>query len=119
MKGKLYETLIGTDDRLAVTISGEELKEFIEDVMADAKLRADVHIRIRRGSEGESSRNPRRHGHGNEDLRQIRPSDILFRCPDVRANGSKHGQIVPDDIHLETIDEQVNTSINRDSWQTR
>ena len=33
MKGKLYETPIGTDARLAITISGEELKEFIEDVM--------------------------------------------------------------------------------------
>lgn len=41
MKGKLYETLIGTDARLAITISGEELKEFVDDVMADARLRAE------------------------------------------------------------------------------
>ena len=29
MKGKLYETLIGTDARLAITISGEELKTLL------------------------------------------------------------------------------------------
>ena len=47
MKGKLYETLIGTDARLAITISGEELKEFIEDVMADARLKAESEIRAK------------------------------------------------------------------------
>ena len=74
-------------------------------------LRADDHIRLWRGSEGESSCNPRRHGHSNENLRQIRPPDFLFRCPDVRANGSKYGQVVPDDLHLETIDEEINQDI--------
>ena len=51
MKGKLYETLIGTDARLAITISGEELKEFIEDVMADARLRAESEIKAKQSEE--------------------------------------------------------------------
>ena len=51
MKGKLYETLIGTDARLAITISGEELKEFIEDVMADARLQAESEIKAKQSEE--------------------------------------------------------------------
>ena len=51
MKGKLYETLISTDARLAITISGEELKEFIEDVMADARLRAESEIMAKQSEE--------------------------------------------------------------------
>ena len=51
MKGKLYETLIGTDARLAITISGEELKEFIEDVIADARLRAESEIKAKQSEE--------------------------------------------------------------------
>ena len=51
MKGKLYETLIGTDARLAITISGEELKDFIEDVMADARLRAESEIKTKQSEE--------------------------------------------------------------------
>ena len=51
MKGKLYETLIGTDARLAITISGEELKEFIEGVMADARLRAESEIKAKQSEE--------------------------------------------------------------------
>ena len=51
MKGKLYETLIGTDARLAITISGEELKEFIEVVMADARLWAESEIKAKQSEE--------------------------------------------------------------------
>ena len=51
MKGKLYETLIGTDARLAITISGEELKEFVKDVMADARLRAESEIKAKQSEE--------------------------------------------------------------------
>ena len=51
MKGKLYETLIGTDATLAITISGEELKEFIEDVMADARLQAESEIKAKQSEE--------------------------------------------------------------------
>lgn len=59
MKGKLYETLICTDARLAITISGEELKEFIEDVMADARLRAESEIKAKQSEECKGgSKNP-------------------------------------------------------------
>ena len=51
MKRSLYETLVGTDARLAITISGEELKEFIEDVMTDARLRAESEVKAKQSEE--------------------------------------------------------------------
>ncbi len=47
----LYETLIETNARLAITISGEELKEFINDVMADARIKAESDIKERQSEE--------------------------------------------------------------------
>ena len=36
---------------MAITISGEELKEFVEDVMADARLRAESEIKAKQSEE--------------------------------------------------------------------
>ncbi len=47
----LYETLIETNARLAITISGEELKEFINDVMAAARLKAESDIKEKQSEE--------------------------------------------------------------------
>ncbi len=47
----LYETLIETNARLAITIRGEELKEFINDVMADARIKAESDIKERQSEE--------------------------------------------------------------------
>ncbi len=50
-------SLIETNARLVITISGEELKEFINDVMADARIKTESDIKERLVPQKVGSRN--------------------------------------------------------------
>ena len=88
MKRSLYETLIGTDARLAITISGEELKEFIEDVMSDARLKAESEIKAKQSEEC-------------IDKEEVKA--LLRVCDTTLWKWSKRGKLVPQKVGSRNI----------------
>ena len=88
MKRSLYETLVGTDARLAITISGEELKEFIEDVMTDARLRAESEVKAKQSEECIDKEEVKR---------------LLRVCATTLWKWAKRGKLVPQKVGSRNI----------------
>ena len=68
---------------MAITISGEGLKEFIEDVMADARLRAESEIKAKQSEEC-------------IDKEEVK--NLLRVCDTTLWEWAKQGKLVPQKV---------------------